>query len=58
LKKYKNKSNGKVATIISDKAAGMCQKTLGITMVVFQYENCDYPFVMEHREFYETHSEV
>jgi hypothetical protein len=55
VKKYKNNSNGKVATIISDKAAGMCQKTLGITMVIFQYENYDYPFVMEHRAFYKTH---
>jgi hypothetical protein len=60
MKKYKSKLNGKVAIIISDKAAGMCNKTLGITMVVYKYEGdtYDYPFIMEHREFYQKHSEI
>ncbi len=58
MKEYKNKTNGKVATIISDRAAGMCNKTLGITMVVYKYEGDDYPFIMEHREFYQKHSEI
>jgi hypothetical protein len=59
MKKYKNKTNGKVAIIISDRAAGMCNKTLGVTMVVYKYEGetCDYPFIMEHREFYKRHSD-
>ncbi len=58
MEKYENKSNGKVAIIISDNAAGMCYKTLGVTMVVYKYEgdDYDYPFIMEHREFYQTHN--
>jgi len=45
---------------MSDKAAGMCNKILGVTMVVYKYEGdtYDYPFVMEHREFYQKHSEI
>jgi hypothetical protein len=60
MKKYKSKLNGKVAIIMSDKAAGMCNKILGVTMVVYKYEGdtYDYPFVMEHREFYQKHSEI
>ena len=60
MKKYKSKLIGKIAIIISDKAAGMCNKTLGITMVVYKYEGDthDYPFIMEHREFYKEHFEV
>jgi hypothetical protein len=60
MKKYKSKLNGKVVIIISDKAAGMCNKTLGVTMVVYKYEGdtYDYPFIMEHREFYQKHSEI
>ncbi len=60
MEKYKNKRNNKVAIIINDKAAGMCKETLGLTMVVFKYEGdiYDYPFIMEHREFYTKHSEI
>ena len=60
MKKYKAKLNNKVAIIINDRAAGMCDKTLGLTMVVYKYEGdiFDYPFVMEYREFYEKHKEV
>jgi len=60
MKKYKSKLNGKVAIIISDRAAGMCNKTLGVTMVVYKYDGdtYDYPLVMEHREFYQKHSEI
>jgi hypothetical protein len=60
LKKYKSKVNGKVAIIISYRAAGMCNKTLGVTMVVYKYEGdtYDYPFIMEHLEFYQKHSEI
>ena len=56
--KYKNNSNGKIAIIISDNAAGMCEKTLGLSMVIYKYEgdNFNYPFVMTRREFYRSHS--
>jgi hypothetical protein len=58
-KKYKNKKNGKVAIIISDKSAGMCSATLGKTFVVYKYEGdtYNYPFIMEQKEFYQTHCE-
>lgn len=60
MKKYKSKLNGKVAIIISDRAVGMCDKILGLTMVIYKYEGDthDYPFIMEHREFYQKHSKV
>lgn len=60
MKKYKSKRDGKVAIIISDRAAGMGNKTLGVTMVVYKYEGdtYDYPFIMERREFYQEHSEI
>lgn len=60
MKKYKNKTDSKVAIIISNMAAGMCNKTLGVTMVIYKYEGdtYDYPFVMEHKEFYQKHSEI
>jgi hypothetical protein len=58
--KYKNKTNGKAAIIISNNGSGMCYKTLGVTMVIYKYEGdtYDYPFIMEHREFYKEHLEV
>jgi hypothetical protein len=55
--KYINKLNGKVAVIISDKATGMCNQTLGSTIVIYKYEEEDYPYpyVMEHKYFCEKH---
>ncbi len=55
---YVNNLNGKVAIIVSNKASGMCSKTMGMTMVVYNYEGdtFKYPLVMEHREFYNTHT--
>ena len=60
MKKYANNKNGKVAIIIYDNAAGLCRRTIGYRMVVFKYEgdNVNYPFVMLHNSFYETHSEI
>lgn len=60
MTKYKSKLDGKVAIIISDRAARMCNDKIGMTMVVYRYEGdtYDYPFVMEHREFYQKHSEI
>ena len=58
--KYLNKDTLVMVKVISDKAAGMCDKTIGMTMVI--YEICgsglDYPFFMEHREFYKKHTKV
>jgi hypothetical protein len=51
--KYKNKTNGKVAIIISNNGSGMCYKTLGV-MVIYKYEGDDYPFIMEHRVLQRT----
>jgi len=60
MKKYKNNSNGKIAIILYDRVAGMCRKTLGITYVIFKYEedDYDYPFIMEGRNFNETHVKI
>lgn len=60
MNKYKSKSDGRIAIIISDRAAGMGDKVLGITMVVYRYEGDthDYPFIMEYKEFYRDHIEI
>lgn len=60
MKKYKKISNKKIAVIISDKAAGMGEKTIGTSYVIYKYEedNLDFPFVMTNKEFYNTHSEI
>lgn len=57
MSRYRSKVDGKVAIIINDKAAGMCSRTLGVTMVIYIYEGDtkDYPFIMEHQEFYQKH---
>jgi hypothetical protein len=38
----------------------MCEKTIGLTLVVYKYEGDDYeyPFMMEHREFYKKHTKM
>lgn len=58
--KYKNKKDNKTAIIISNHAAGICNKTIGFTMVIFKYEedNYDFPFVMGQTEFYDKHYEI
>jgi IMP cyclohydrolase len=58
--KFKNISNGKTADVVSFKAAGMCNKCIGITFVVFNYEedNLDFPLIMEHIEFYRKHKKI
>lgn len=55
--KFKNISNGKTANVLSLKAAGMCNISIGSTFVIFNYEedNLDYPLIMEHIEFYRKH---
>ena len=60
MEKFINNKTNKTAIVISSRAAGMCQKTIGLTLVIYKYEGDDYeyPFVMEHREFYNKHSKV
>ena len=54
-----NKTN-KIVIVINAEAAGMCTKTIGMTMVIYKHENekYDYPFIMEHREFYKQYTKV
>ena len=60
MEQYQNKQNSKIANIINHIAAGMCQKTIGMTMVIYKYEGdtYNYPFIMEHQEFYEKHLKI
>lgn len=60
MDRYKNKTNDKIALVINDIASGMCDKTLGLTMVIYKYEGDthEYPFIMEHTEFYNKHSKI
>ena len=61
MEKFINNKTNKTAIVINSLAAGMCEKTMGLTLVIYKYEGEDYeypPFVMEHREFYRKHSKV
>jgi len=60
MEKFINNINNKTAVIINRMAAGQCEKTMGLTLVIYKYEGdvYEYPFVMEHREFYNKHSRV
>lgn len=59
-KKYKNNSNERIVIVMDDKSAGMCRKTIGLTFVIYKYEdeNSDYHLIMEHREFYNKFSKT
>jgi hypothetical protein len=60
MTQFKCNKDGRIAEVINVMAAGMCSKTIGLTLVIYTYrdENLKYPFVMEHREFYKKHSEI
>jgi hypothetical protein len=60
MEKFINNINNKTAVIINSLAAGMCEKTRGLTLVIYEYEGEDYgyTFVMEHKEFYKKFSKV
>jgi len=60
MEKYRHNNNGKIANVISSMGAGMCNKTMGMTMVVYKYEGdkYEYPFIMEQKEFFNKHSEI
>lgn len=59
MKTYKHNKTNKICQIINTQAAGMCQNTIGKTFIIYKYndDNLNYPFIMEHKEFYNTHSE-
>jgi hypothetical protein len=62
MERFIHSRTNKVVILINGKAAGMCVKTIGMTMVIYEYENenekYDYPFIMEHREFYKQYTKV
>jgi hypothetical protein len=60
MERFINNKTNKVVILINGNAAGMCIKTIGMTIVIYEYEDekYDYPFIMEHREFYKQHTKV
>lgn len=58
--RFRCKNDGKIAEVISTMAAGMCSKTIGMTLVIYTHidENLEYPLVMEHNEFHKKYSEI
>lgn len=57
--KYRSKTTNNIVTVIDKKGAGMCGKTLGMTLVIFKFEDdLDFHRVMEYREFYAKYEEV
>ena len=57
--KYKSKTTNNIVTVIDKIGTGMCSKTLGMTLVIFKFEDdLDFHRVMEHREFYAKYEEV
>jgi len=53
---YKNNNTGEIVEILYSDVAGMCNRTLGLTMVV--YSDDGHIFAMEHREFYNEYSKI
>ena len=49
--KYKRRTLGYVVTVIDPIGAGMCDKTIGMTVVIYQRPNEDFYCIMEYREF-------
>jgi len=60
MERFINNKTNKVVILINGNAAGMCIKTIGMTIAIYEYEDekYDYPFIMEHREFYKQHTKV
>jgi hypothetical protein len=61
--KYVHRTTGKVVIVETKRAAGMCDKTMGCTMVVYRNEepkqSSQYThFVMESKEFHNKHIEL
>lgn len=55
---FVNKYNGKKAYVISYKMAGMCDATIGRTMVLYRIEGEGYYFTMDSKEFFQKHTEL
>ena len=50
--KFKSKTTNNIVTVIDKLGTGMCSKTLGMTLVIFKFEDdLDFHRVMEYREF-------
>jgi hypothetical protein len=60
MERFIHNRTDKVVIVINEKAAGMCVKTIGMTIVIYEYENekYDYPFIMEHKEFYRHYTKL
>jgi len=50
--KYKNVMTKKVVTVSDMIATGMCEKTIGMTLVIFKGEGDEVSKVMERRNFH------
>lgn len=55
---YKNNNSGKIVTVIDPIAAGMCNKTLGLTLVIYKEAGNKFHQVMEHKEFYHRFTKI
>jgi hypothetical protein len=54
MEKYKYNRNGNIVLTLDKKAIGMCNRTMGCTLVVYKAEDGDGTLlVMEHKEFHE-----
>lgn len=60
MEKYKHNNKEKIAVVISNMGAGMCNKTIGMTLVIYKHEGdtYDYPFVMEDIEFHMNYTKI
>lgn len=57
--KYKKiDDNNYKIEVIDQIAAGMCDKTIGLTLVIYKRKDDDFHRIMEHTEFYRKYEEV
>lgn len=56
-KRYKDSYN-RIAIVENSMGAGLCQRTLGLTFVLFNFEDqpLDYPLIMHNEEFYRKYT--
>jgi len=56
--KYKNKYTNLEVEIIDPISCGMCDRTLGRTLVIYKSKDEDFHRVMDHLEFYNDYKQI
>jgi hypothetical protein len=59
MSRYKSRTTKNIVTVIDLQGIGMGDKLLGVTLVIFKFEDdYDSPRVMEHKDFHLKYKEI